>query len=51
MATKSTGRKRPSGPKAGLTRNRDRRYGCEGKLKKCGGSVKKEYKRKNRHSS
>lgn len=41
MATKSTGRKKPSTPKAGITRSRARRYGCGGNLKKCGGSLKK----------
>lgn len=32
---KNTGRARPVVAKAGVTRNRDRRYGCGGKLKKC----------------
>ena len=41
MATKSTGRKKPSTPKAGIIRNRARRYGCGGNLKKCGGNLKK----------
>lgn len=33
-ASKSNGRAKPVIPKAGITKNRDRRYGCGGKLKK-----------------
>ena len=33
MATKKTGRAKPVVPKAGVTKNPKRRYGCGGKLK------------------
>ena len=33
MATKKTGKSKPMAPKAGVTRNSKRRYGCGGKLK------------------
>lgn len=32
-SSKSTGRAKPMTPKAGVTRNRSRRYDCGGKLK------------------
>ena len=34
MVTKSTGRAKPMTAKAGVTKNRKRRYGCGGKVKK-----------------
>lgn len=40
MATKRTGRAKPAIPKAGVTKNRDRRYSEGGKLFKCGGKLK-----------
>lgn len=32
--SKSNGRAKPAIPRAGVTKNRDRRYSCGGKLKK-----------------
>jgi len=40
MAPKKTGRAKPVVPKAGVTRNRDRRYSEGGKVYKCGGKLK-----------
>ena len=40
MANKRTGRAKPAIPKAGVTKNRSRRYGCGGKIYKCGGKLK-----------
>lgn len=34
MATKKTGRPKPATPKAGITKNGKRRYGCGGNIKK-----------------
>ena len=34
MATRKTGRPKPMTPKAGVTRDPKRRYGCGGKIKK-----------------
>lgn len=34
MAVKKTGRAKPMTAKAGVTKDRSRRYGCGGKLKK-----------------
>ena len=41
MAAKS-GRAKPAIPKAGVTKNRSRKYGCGGKMNtyKCGGKLK-----------
>ena len=40
MATKKTGRAQPVIAKAGVTKNRSRKYGCGGKTYKCGGKLK-----------
>lgn len=40
MANKRTGRPKPVVPKAGVTKNRERRYTSGGKLYKCGGKLK-----------
>ena len=40
MATKKTGRAKPLVAKAGVTKNRGRRYCGGGKLYKCGGKLK-----------
>lgn len=34
MANRKTGRPKPMTAKAGVTKNRDRRYGCGGKMSK-----------------
>ena len=41
MAKRKTGRGTPVIPKAGVTKNRSRRYGEGGKVYKCGGKLKK----------
>ena len=40
MANKRTGRAKPPVPKAGVTKNRGRRYGEGGRIYKCGGKLK-----------
>ena len=41
MAERKVSRVRPTVPKAGVTKNRARRYACGGKIYKCGGKLKK----------
>ena len=41
VTKKRTGRETPVVPKAGVTRNRSRKYGSGGKTYKCGGKLKK----------
>lgn len=40
MAARKMGRAKPNIVKAGVTKNRARRYGCGGKVYKCGGKLK-----------
>ena len=41
MAKARKRRESPVVPKAGVTKNRSRKYGCGGKTYKCGGNLKK----------
>ena len=40
MATRKVSRVKATTPKAGVTKNRSRKYGCGGKVYKCGGKLK-----------
>ena len=42
MGTRTVSRVKATTPKAGVTKNRSRRYGSGGRILKCGGKIKRK---------